>query len=140
MKLIIFYSLFPFFIAPIALAENDKVNSPKKDNIEVKSDKTKKVRVEPVWEYPGIQFQKYLQQNPSFENNNQKQEISPHQHYPQLKQYSVIEDKKLEESKKLEEKNSLKKEEVELSKISESDEEKLIDHNYNHPSHEQLWK
>ncbi len=155
MRLVAFYFLPFFFIALNALAENNQVTSSEKNNVEAKSGKIKKMPSEAYGpnrnhreDYPGIQFQKYLQQNPILENeaNDERQEISQHKNYPELKQYSIVtQDKKLEESKKLEEKNGQETEQIVDLHNKTSDEQIFFrqifnEHNYNQPPNEQLWE
>ena len=155
MRLVAFYFLPFFFIAPNALAENNQVISSEKNNIEAKSGKIKKMPSGAYGsnrnhreDYPGIQFQKYLQQNPISENeaNEGQKEISQHKNYPELKQYSIVtQDKKLEESKKLEEKNGQETEQIVDLHNKTSDEQIFFrqifnEHNYNQPPNEQLWE
>lgn len=112
MKIVIFSFFFSIPIILNVLAETSQVESEKKDNTEAKSVRIKKISNQSnstKWEYPGIKFQEYLQQNPLLEQdtNNQKQEISQHQNYPELKQYSIVnESKKLSENNDIEDKNS----------------------------------
>jgi hypothetical protein len=80
----------------LAAAETKKEESKKVEDVGKPDPKLKQKPANSGWSYPALEYQKYLEQNPSdLDGNPDKMNViaTPHKNYPQLKEYSPAENR-----------------------------------------------